>query len=141
MVSAALKNTYIKDGKVMDGEPYEYDSNDNKIQMFDNTAFDELMENLEAMYEETTCCITARRTKTLRRRGTIETSSRSSNQTGIDTGENEQGNGLEGSAQGNGSQRQRRASQQGGTVGASRKPRQPPSDIRRSEWPSHYLMR
>ena len=51
MVSAALKSTYIKDGRVMDGEPYEYDSNDNKTQMFDNTAFDELMENLEAMYE------------------------------------------------------------------------------------------
>jgi len=50
-VSAALKSTYIKDGKIWNDEPYEYDSNDNKIKMFDNTAFDELMENLEAMYE------------------------------------------------------------------------------------------
>ena len=51
MVSAALKNTYIKDGRLWDGAPYEYDSNDNRTQMFDNTAFDELMDNLEAMYE------------------------------------------------------------------------------------------
>lgn len=51
MVSASLKSTYLKDGKIWNEEPFEYDSNDNKTQMFDNTAFDELMENLEAMYE------------------------------------------------------------------------------------------
>ena len=50
--SRALKQTYLKDGMVYEGEPYEYDDNDNRKQMFDNTAYDELKEAIESLYED-----------------------------------------------------------------------------------------
>lgn len=52
IASRALKQTYLKDGMVHDGEPYEWDDNDNKKQMFDNTAFDELREGIEGLHDE-----------------------------------------------------------------------------------------
>ena len=50
IVSAALRRTYIKDGKIWDAEPFEYEG-ETKVKAFDNTAYDELIDNLEAMYE------------------------------------------------------------------------------------------
>ena len=51
MVSKALKGVYLKDGFVHEGEPYEYDENNTKKKMFDKTAHQQLIDNIEDHYE------------------------------------------------------------------------------------------
>ena len=51
MVAKALKGVYLKDGFVHEGEPYSYDENDRKKKMFDKTAYQHLIDNIEDHYE------------------------------------------------------------------------------------------